>query len=77
MLEFARAKLDQLCAAYKREHNVCGKSLGEVVLDAKSARGVEEDARVLRGYDRLDDVGEVIDVWKRLDAEQDVVEGLF
>ena len=77
MLELACTELNQICSAHEREHDICGETLRKVVLDAERTRGVEQYACVLRRNDRLDDVGQIIDVWQGFDAEEDVVEGLF
>jgi hypothetical protein len=32
---------------------------------------------MLRGYNRLDYVGKIVDIWKRFYAKEDVIERLF
>lgn len=38
---------------------------------------IHKDARVLRGDDRFDDVGNIVYIWEGLDAEKHVVERLL
>lgn len=43
-------------------------------LDTQGVCGVDKDAGMLGRHDGFDDSGQIVDIRKRLDAEQDVVE---
>ena len=75
MLELARTQLADLRTGDKREYDVGREPLLEVCFDTQGMRGVDEDARVLRGDYGLDDGREVVDVRECLYAKEDIVEG--
>lgn len=77
MLKFARADLGDFNAGNEREDDIGGKTLLQIGLDANCICGVDENAGVLRGNDRLDDSGKVVHVGQSLDAQEDIVVCIF
>lgn len=67
--------LCKICSRDEGEYNIGGEAVFELFFDSKSVCGVHYDASMLGGNDGMDDVGEAVDVWQGLDAEDNVVEG--
>lgn len=77
VLKLAGSDLRDLDAGDERQNHVRWKALFEVGLDTDSVGGVDENAGVLRGDDRLDDSRHVVHVRQRLDTQDDIVIGVF
>lgn len=61
----------------QRQHDVGREALFEVGFDADGVCRVDQDACVLGCDDRFDDRAEVKDVGQGLDAQHDIVVGVF
>jgi len=75
VFEFTGTELCKVDTGNQRKHHVCGKAFFKLFLDPESVRCVHNDASMLGRNDRLDDIGEAIDIGESLDAEYNVVEG--
>ncbi len=74
MLELAGAELTELGARDKGKYNIGRKPLLDGRLDPQCVCGVNQDTRVLWSNDGIDYGGEIIDIGKGLDTENDIVE---
>lgn len=77
MLELTGTDLGDLDVGDEGEDHVGRISLFEMGLDADGICGVDEDTGVLRSDHGFDDRGQVVDIRKRLHAEDDIVVGVF
>lgn len=77
MFELTRPQLYDLYTRNKGQNDICWKTLLEMGLDTKSMGGIDKNARVLWCDNGFDDGREIVDIWKSLDTEQDVVERSF
>lgn len=77
MLELAGSDLGQFCARHEGQDYVGRETLFQVRLDAETVCGVHKDTGMLRRYDRLDDICNIVYIGECLHAEEDVVEWLF
>lgn len=77
VFELTRPQLYDLRTRNKGQNNICGKTLLEMGLDAKSMGGIDKNAGVLWCDNGFDDGREIVDIWKSLDTEQYVVERSF
>jgi hypothetical protein len=75
VLELALTKLRDFGARNEGKDDIGGETFFDVWLNAQCIGCVDENASMLRGYDRVDHGGEIVDIGQCLDAENDIIEG--
>lgn len=77
MLKLTGTELRNLNAGNQREHNVGRKPMFQVGLDAKGIRSIDQNACMLRGDDRLDDSGKIVNIGQGFHTQDHIIIGVF